>query len=80
MGYHVTNIEKGKYGEISKIREEYQEFEDAVFQNNPVLELCELCDLIGAIEGYTKNKYNISLGALIKMKVSTQNAFESGDR
>jgi hypothetical protein len=29
MGYHKTKIEKGILGEFSKIKEEFQELEDA---------------------------------------------------
>jgi NTP pyrophosphatase (non-canonical NTP hydrolase) len=79
MAYHKIEIEKGTLGEFSKIKEEFQELEDAVSQNHPVLEICELCDLIGAIEMYA-NKFNLSLKDLIKMKESNKNAFLSGKR
>lgn len=42
-------------------------------------ELCELCDLIGAIELYA-NRFSLTLDDLIKMKSSTESAFKSGDR
>jgi hypothetical protein len=42
--------------------------------------LCELADLIGAIEAYTLNKHNITLDDVIKMKKATKRAFESGSR
>lgn len=79
MGYHKHKIIKGVLGEFSKIREEFQELQDAVEQGNPVLELCELCDLVGTIEAYAK-KYNVSLDELIKMKDCTKSAFEDGHR
>lgn len=79
MAYHKVKIKKGKLGEFSKIKEEFQELEDAVSQDHPVLEICELCDLIGAIELYAQ-KYNLSLEDLIKMKESNKNAFLSGKR
>jgi|LauGreDrversion4_2_1035121.scaffolds.fasta_scaffold3102198_2 NTP pyrophosphatase (non-canonical NTP hydrolase) len=80
MGYHKTKIKKGVLGEYSKIQEEVQELEDAVQQNAKVLIICELCDLIGSIESYSKKHYNLSLDDLIKMKNMTKNAFKSGKR
>ena len=29
MGYHTREFEKGEYGEVSKIKEEFEEFLDA---------------------------------------------------
>lgn len=80
MGYHRRKIKKGKLGEISKITEEYEELMDGVEQENPVLILCELCDLIGAIEAYTETKHKISLKSLMKMKECTKGAFLDGTR
>lgn len=80
MGYHKNKIEKGEVGKFSKIKEEYQELEDAYEQSNPVLELCELTDLIGAIEAYSLNKYNIKLEDLIKMMCCTKEAFINKER
>lgn len=80
MGYHSKNIQKGEFGHASKIREEYEEFFDAYNQNNPVMELVELSDLIGAIEAYALNHYDIELRDLIVMKDATKSAFEDGTR
>ena len=81
MGYHKTiQMKKGELGEFSKIAEEYDELLDGKAQDNPVLILCELCDLIGAIEAFSENYYNISLAELIKMKECTKEAFISGER
>lgn len=52
MGYHTRQIAKGKLGEFSKIVEEIEELRDGVAQKCAMLCLCELCDLIGAIEAY----------------------------
>lgn len=79
-GYHKREIPKGKLGEISKINEEFQEFNDAIDQDNPIMALLELSDMIGAIEAYTRKVYNISLSDLIRMKDATKSAFESGHR
>ncbi len=80
MGYHKTYIQKGELGHASKIREEFEEFKDAYDQSNPVMELIELSDLIGAIEAYTLNHYDIELDDLIKMTRATQSAFKDGER
>ena len=56
MGYHLKTIAKGKLGEFSKITEEVLELRDSQERPrpNPMLALCELCDLIGAIEAYAE--------------------------
>ena len=79
MGYHLSKIPKGKLGEFSKIQEEYLELYDAYMQENKILELCELCDLVGAIEAYAKS-FNLGLDDIIKMKEANKKAFEDGTR
>lgn len=80
MGYHVSKISKGVLGEASKIREEYEEFMDAVEQDDKVLQLCELSDLIGAIESMAELKFNMTLDDLIKFSNKTKGAFNEGSR
>ena len=80
MGYHKRKIEKGVYGHFSKIKEEMDELLDAHEQGNPIMELIEISDLIGAIEAYTLGNYNITVHDILVMKNATQSAFESGDR
>ena len=80
FGYHLHPIKKGNLGEVSKITEEYEEFLDGVEQDNPVLQLVELSDLLGAIDSYSKSKFNIGLEDLMKMTSATRRAFESGKR
>lgn len=80
MGYHKRKIDKGVLGEFSKIKEEFNELEDAFEQNISPLVICELCDLVGAIEEYSISKYNITLDELIKMKDLTKSAFKEGKR
>lgn len=80
MGYHKNEIERGKFGKFSKIKEEFLEAEDAHQQDNKVMLLVELSDLIGAIEQYCTINYNISLNDLITMKDATKNAFSDGTR
>ena len=79
MGYHKKEIQKGIYGQSSKIKEEFDEFMDAIEQNNPIMGLIELSDMIGAIEAYLKN-FNISIDQLIEMSNATKRAFEDGSR
>jgi phosphoribosyl-ATP pyrophosphohydrolase len=80
MGYHNKEIERGKFGKFSKIKEEFLEAEDALEQNNTIMLLVELSDLIGAIEGYCLKNHNISIDDLLKMKEATKKAFNNGTR
>lgn len=79
MAYHLKNIEKGTLGEFSKICEEYQELEDAVFQENKILAICEIADLYGALEAYLA-KYNLNMADAKKMADATKQAFMDGSR
>lgn len=81
MGYHKTKIERGEFGELSKIREEFEELLDANAQSAKIMVLCELSDLIGAIEGYLK-KYHpgFTMADLTQMSALTQSAFLDGSR
>lgn len=78
-GYHKTEIKRGVYGEYSKIYEEFEEFLDAVSQDNPVMALMELSDMLGAMRAYVK-KYNMTLDDLIKMTDTTERVFTEGYR
>jgi len=78
-GYHKKNIKKGELGQASKIREEFEEFEDALAQNNQLMALMELSDLIGAIELYAL-RFNLEMTDLLIMKDATKGAFISGRR
>ena len=66
-------------GEFSKIREEFEELQDANLQKNKLLELCEMADMLGAIEAYAI-KNNLTLQDLIAMMELTKKAFQEGDR
>jgi phosphoribosyl-ATP pyrophosphohydrolase len=79
MGYHLKKIDKGVYGEFSKIKEEIEELQDAHKQNNRILEIVEITDLLGAIEGYLL-KNNLTLDDAIAMMRLTKKAFQDGDR
>lgn len=80
MGYHKVQIEKGEFGEFSKIKEEFEELQDGYQQNNRVLIICELTDLIGAIEEYAMNKFNLSIKDLKEFSDLTKSAFKEGKR
>ncbi len=81
MGYHTRKIEKGVYGEISKIKEEVEELEDAHIQNNKIMILVELSDLFAAIDGYLENNFpGFSMNDISQMAMSTKSAFMDGSR
>ena len=80
MGYHSRLIQKGVLGTPSKIKEEYEEFLDALEQGNSIMALLELSDLMGAIESYAQEKHKISFAELMKMTRATQSAFKDGSR
>ncbi len=79
MGYHTKEIEKGVLGEFSKIREEYEELEDAILQGDSILTLCELSDMIGAIEEYLR-RWNMDLHTLKSFSDKTKSAFKENKR
>lgn len=80
MSYHKNEIPKGVVGRFSKIQEEYLELEDAYQQGDKILQLCELSDLIGAIDLYTKTEFNMSLSDLISFSNKTMEAFKENKR
>lgn len=80
MGYHKVKIEKGVIGKFSKIKEEFQELEDAYNQKDKILQLCELSDLIGAIELYCSVNFKITLQDLKDFSDKTMEAFKEGKR
>ena len=79
MGYHNRIILKGKYGEFSKIEEEMDELKNAIEQNNKILMICEMSDLIGAIEEFAA-KQGITLKDLKDFSDLTKSAFKEGKR
>lgn len=79
IGYHLKAIPKGVYGEVSKIREELEELEDAEEQGIRVMAMCELADLYGAIQAVALS-YNLTMADLKAMSDVTKRAFESGAR
>jgi|TARA_R110000782_G_scaffold54693_2_gene115751 hypothetical protein len=79
MGYHTKEIKKGFIGHFSKIKEEFEEAEDAFNQNDEILIICELSDMVGAIEEYIK-RWNLDLTSLKKFSDKTKSAFKEGKR
>lgn len=65
----MKKIKKGKYGKLSKIREEFQELEKAVFYNNELHILSECADLVGSIDRFVKKRFNnfVDVQDLLKM-------------
>ena len=53
-GFHKRQIIKGCYGDLSKVREELEEAEDAQEQGQLLMLLLELSDIVGACEGVAK--------------------------
>jgi phosphoribosyl-ATP pyrophosphohydrolase len=77
FGYHNKLIQKGVYGELSKIREEFEELEDAATQGIKIMELCELADLWGAMRMYLKTHFpGVKMNDLHKMAKATRAAFK----
>jgi len=78
--YHLRPIViKGRYGTTDKVAEELDELNEALEQDNPILALCELADLYGAIEGVAET-LGVSMEAVAKMAAGTRRAFEAGER
>lgn len=81
MGYHTREIKKGRYGSISKILEEVEEFQDAEAQRNIIMMLVELSDIYGALEGVLENlDMGITMEDLETMSDATKRAFKDGSR
>lgn len=67
--FHKAEIPRGKYGELSKIREELLEAEDAEAQGIRVMLLLELGDIVGAVEGYLEKHFKgFTLEELIRFQ------------
>jgi len=78
-GYHLRKIEKGMLGEVSKVREELEELEDALEQGVKIMALAELSDLYGAVEALAENM-GVTMQDLADMSLVTKRAFMSGGR
>ena len=81
MGYHIAEIKKGKFGDISKLQEELDELKDCEDQQNKIMALVELSDLYGAIKGYlVKHIPSMTMEDLRIMSEATERAFKDGTR
>lgn len=78
-GYHQREIPRGIFGEISKIREELEELEDAAEQGVGIMVGCELSDLYGALRAYA-DSLGYRMADLEKMADVSKRVFESGHR
>lgn len=78
-GYHLREIAKGKLGEVSKIREELEELEDALEQGIEIMALVEMSDLYGALEALAQSKGK-TMDDLKRMSDATRRAFLNGVR
>lgn len=80
-GYHLQKIAKGDLGEVSKIREELCELEDAMQQGVKIMALIELADMMGAVEAFLAKHFpGITMEDLSKMSTVTKRAFINGHR
>lgn len=80
-GYHLTDIARGKIGELSKVLEEVNEAIDAEKQGVKLMVLIELSDLYGAIQAYLeKHAPDTTMEDLSAMSVVTRRAFAAGHR
>lgn len=78
-GYHLKQIPRGVFGEVSKVIEEALELEDALEQGNVILALCEMADLYGALRAVAE-RYGARMSDLETMADATERAFKSGER
>ena len=80
-GYHIREIKRGTFGELSKVREELEEAEDFEEQGNKLGVLIELSDALGAMQGYLeKNAPGFTIYDLLSMTAATRRAFDNGYR
>lgn len=80
MGYHKRKIPRGKFGEFSKIKEEFMELLDSHEQGVKIMELAEFSDLYGAMEAYIEKHFNMTMDDVRLMKERTAEAFKDGSR
>lgn len=78
-GYHKRKIAKGKLGEISKVKEECEEYEDSIEQGITIMAISELADIFGALKALAE-KHKLSMWDLEMMNAATERAFQSGRR
>lgn len=57
MKFHKRKIPRGKYGELSKVKEEVEEALDSEEQGLRIMTLIELSDILGAVDGVLKKHF-----------------------
>lgn len=77
--YHIRAIRKGTVGELSKIREELEELEDATVQGSKIMQAVELADLFGAVV-HRGEALGLSETDLSHFSTITRRAFANGGR
>ena len=53
---------------------------DAIEQEDKILQICELTDLVGAIEYFSESKFGLTLEDLKKFSDKTKSSFKEGKR
>ena len=79
MSYHIDEIKKGKFGEISKVQEEVSEYIDAEKQGIKIMAMLELADIYGALEAVAET-HNLTMNDLKLMSDVTCKVFREGHR
>lgn len=74
--FHIREIPKGTYGELSKIKEELEEAYDAEERQHKLMLIFELSDIVGAVAGVAE-KYNFSLDDLVKFAKLRSEVFKA---
>lgn len=80
MSYHLREIKpQGVYGQISKVYEELDEYEESLEQNNRIMALVELSDVYGALEAVVHG-HGFDMKDIETMSQATKRAFQVGAR
>lgn len=80
-GYHLVAIPRGVLGELSKVREELDELEDAMAQGSRIMAAVELSDMVGALQAFMdRHLPGTTIEDLLKFSAITKRAFQNGRR
>lgn len=80
MGYHLREIKtKGIYGQVSKVYEELDEYEESLEQGNRIMAILELSDVYGALEALVIH-HGFNMQDIVRMSCATKRAFQDGTR
>lgn len=78
-GYHLRKIKRGILGNVSKVREELEELEDAFEQGVKIMMFVEMADLYGALRALAAT-HGLTMLDLERMSDVTARAFNNGHR